>query len=700
MTHQVSQRTGSPVAVREQQAELWRDVARLLLLSRRIDEVEERELLPAGKITYQFSAKGHELAQIVLGLQLRHPHDGATVYYRSRPFLLAVGLTPEEAFAGSLAKVGSPSGGRDIGVVFNMPARQGVTVLPASGDVGAQYTPAAGWAQAILYRQRVLQEMDWVGAIAVALGGDGSVATNGFWSALNIATTLTLPMLFFIENNGYGISVPSRLQIPGGRIVPNLRSFGGLRTWEADGTDPEELAEVLAEAIPYVRSSAGPALVEVWVPRLCGHSSADTQSYKAAEEREREQRRDPLHRLRSFLIRRRLLSVVEWKELEQAVEAEARTALDSALAQPEPQPHSVRRFLFFEPAAPQQVGGLLAEGICPPAGTPIPQPSGPRINMVEAIRRVLHQELERNPRVLVFGEDVGVKGGVHGATVELQRRFGSERVFDTSLSEEGIIGRAVGMALAGLVPVAEIQFRKYADPATEQLNDCGTIRWRTNGRFAAPVIVRIPVGFSKVTGDPWHSVCGEAVFAHTPGWRVAFPANAEDAAGLLRTALWGNDPVLFFEHRALYDTPMARRPYPGDAFVVPFGQAAKVRAGSRATVVTWGAMLYRVLEAVEQLGVDVEVIDLRTLVPWDVEAVVSSVRKTNRCLIVHEDTWTCGFGAEIVATLTREAFQWLDAPVERVASPDCPVPYNHGLMDAVVPTVECIVATLRNLLDF
>lgn len=691
---------GLPAAAAEEVGIAWREVARLLVLSRRIDEIEEQELWPSGAITYQFSAKGHELAQILMGLQLRHPHDGATVYYRSRPFLLSVGLTAEEAFAGPLGRVGSPNGGRDIGVVFNLPPRRGVTVLPASGDVGAQYTPAAGWAQAILYRCRVLGQAEWEGAIAVAFGGDGSVATNGFWSALTMAATLRLPLLLFIENNGYGISVPSSRQVPGGRIARNLRSFAGLRVWEVDGTDPEALVEVLGEVVPYVRSFSGPALVEVFVPRLCGHSSTDNQAYKTAEERQREQARDPLVRLRRYLQRRRLMSSRQWEELEREVEAEVRAALQAALAQPEPDPHTVLRHLFSEPDSCQQVGGMRAEGIQMPPGSPEPKPSGPRINMVEAIRRTLERELELNPRVLVFGEDVGVKGGVHGATLDLQRRFGAERVFDTALSEEGIIGRAVGMALAGLVPVPEIQFRKYADPATEQLNDCGTIRWRTNGRFAAPIVVRIPVGFSKVTGDPWHSVCGEAIFAHVPGWRIAFPSNAEDAVGLLRTALRGDDPTLFFEHRALYDTAVARRPYPGDEFALPFGKAAVVRRGQAVTIVTWGAMLYRVLEAVEQLALDAEILDLRTLVPWDREAVLESVRRTNRCVIVHEDTWTCGFGAEIAATLAREAFSWLDAPIERVAAPDCPVPYNRGLMDAVVPTVERIVEALRRVVSF
>jgi 2-oxoisovalerate dehydrogenase E1 component len=407
-----------------------------------------------------------------------------------------------------------------------------------------------------------------------------------------------------------------------------------------------------------------------------------------------------LERLRGFLLRKGILSPAQWEELCHRVERDVQAALEEALAHPEPAPETARRHLFFEPDSPQRVGGLLPEGAIPSGGSSTPTPQGPRINVVDAIRRTLEHELERNPRMLVFGEDVGVKGGVHGATLELQRKFGAERVFDTSLSEEGIIGRAVGMALAGLLPVPEIQFRKYADPATEQLNDCGTIRWRTNGAFAAPIVVRIPVGFSKVTGDPWHSVCGEAVFAHAPGWRIAFPSNAEDAVGLLRAALRGNDPVLFFEHRALYDTAPARRPYPGDEYILPFGRAAVVREGTAVTIVTWGAMLYRVLEAVQALAIEAEILDLRTLVPWDVERVLSSVRKTGRCLIVHEDTWTCGMGAEIAATVAAEAFQWLDAPVQRCAAPDCPVPYNRRLMDAVIPTVERIRQTLEALLRF
>jgi len=344
----------------------------------------------------------------------------------------------------------------------------------------------------------------------------------------------------------------------------------------------------------------------------------------------------------------------------------------------------------------QRQGGLLGEGIEPVAGTATPLPDGPRINMVTAIRRTLEHELAVNPRVLVFGEDVGRKGGVHAATLGLQERFGEDRVFDTSLSEEGIIGRAVGMALAGLMPVPEIQFRKYAEPAAEQLHDCGTIRWRTANRFAAPIVVRMPGGFFKC-GDPWHSQCNEVQFLHATGWQLAMPSNAEDAVGLLRSALRGNDPVIFFEHRSLLDGAAARRPYPGDDFMLPFGVARCVRAGTELTVVTWGAMVERCEQAAAESGIDVELLDLRTLSPWDREAVLASVAKTRRCLLVHEDNLTAGFGAEIAAVLAERAFFHLDAPIERLAMPDVPSPHSPGLLEAVVPSIAGIVAAIRRI---
>ena len=346
------------------------------------------------------------------------------------------------------------------------------------------------------------------------------------------------------------------------------------------------------------------------------------------------------------------------------------------------------------------MGGLRPEGALPAPGPAQAHPEGPRLNLLDAVRRTLEAEMQRNPRILVFGEDVGVKGGVHGATLGLQSRFGWERVFDTSLSEEGIVGRAQGMALAGLLPVPEIQFRKYADPATEQINDIGTLRWRTAGKFAAPLVIRIPVGYGKKTGDPWHSVSGEAILAHTLGWRLAFPSNAADAVGLLRTALRGDDPTLFFEHRALLDTAPARRPYPGDDYCLPFGRAAALLAGDELTVVTWGEMVYRCLEAAAAFPGRVTVLDLRTIAPWDSAAVLESVARTGKLLIVHEDTRTNGFAGEIAATVAAEAFTDLDGPIERLTTLDCPIPYNAGLMAAVVPGVDAIRAAMARLLAY
>jgi len=355
--------------------------------------------------------------------------------------------------------------------------------------------------------------------------------------------------------------------------------------------------------------------------------------------------------------------------------------------------------VFFEPGELQTQGGQWTEGYVPPASTDVAQGDGQRINMITAIRRTLDHELSVNPKVLLFGEDIGPKGGVHGVTLGLQDKFGEGRVFDTSLSEEGIIGRAVGMALAGLMPVPEIQFRKYAEPALEQINDCGTMRWRTNNRFAAPMVVRIPGGFFKC-GDPWHSQTNEVQFVHNPGWMVAAPSNAEDAVGLLRGAMRGNDPVIFFEHRAMLDAAWARRPYPGDDYVLPFGKATITMAGSDLTIVTWGAMVERCEAAAKASGRSVEVIDLRTLMPWDQDCVLTSVRRTRRCLIVHEDLLTGGFGAEIAAVVADKAFIDLDAPVARLTMPDIPSPHNPVLLDWAVPSVARIQAKIEDLVSY
>lgn len=682
----------------------WPRVAYLTLLSRAIDDIEETELLKAREVLYQFSSRGHEMIQVILGSLLQHPNDGACGYYRSRAFILSLGLSLEDAIAGPMMKAGGISDGRDIGVVFNMPSQGGACFLPMGGGVGSQFTPVSGWAEAIVYKRQVLLDENVEGAIAVALGGDGSVAANGFWAALVSATTRKLPMLFFIEDNGYGISVPSEAQTPGGNIADNLASFKNLLILDGDGCDPAEAADIIGRGVSHVRSGEGPALLRLSVPRLAGHSGQDTQKYKSEETIREERERDPLPRLKSFLEEQEIMSAAEWDKTAQRAEADVRQALRAVRDRDLPDAGQIERFAFSENDGEgkpilQQQGGLWRDGHEFPDSTTEAKPDRERINMLTAIRRTLDAELATNPKLVVFGEDVGPKGGVHAATLGLQDKYGEQRVFDTSLSEEGIIGRAVGMACAGLMPVPEIQFRKYADPAEEQLNDCGTMRWRTANHFAAPIVVRMPGGYFKC-GDPWHSQSGEVKWVHAIGWQVAMPSNAQDAVGLLRYAMRDNNPTIFFEHRSMLDTAWARRPYPGDDFIVPFGRANVIREGEALTVVSWGAMVMRCEEAAEQLGEDIEIIDLRTLSPWDKACVLESLRRTNRCLIVHEDNITAGFGAEISATLAVEAFFDLDAPPRRLAMPDIPSPHSPVLLDAVVPAVEEIATAMRDLIEF
>jgi 2-oxoisovalerate dehydrogenase E1 component len=681
----------------------WKKVARTILLSRAMDEKEENELVPAKKVLYQFSARGHELGQVLLGQHVQHPKDSVSAYYRSRPMMLTLGLTTEDAMASPMGKSGGYSDGRDIGVVCNIPGVDGPTVLPMAGDVGSQYTPAVGWAQGVEYRRKSLKDKAYDDAISVIMGGDASVATNGFWSALTIATTQELPVLFYIEDNGYGISVTGDFQTPGANIAENLASFKNLKIYSGDGTDPEEALDLIGKAVEHTRNRKGPVLLRLTVPRLNGHSYQDNQSYKDEKLIEKEKKKDPLPKLKNFLVPGKIKED-EWASLEEEVKAEVEKAAEDAWNRPDPDTHKIERYAFAEQNEDGSkdvclIGGLAVEGHEFPETTEVADPEKIRINIVEAIRRTLEVELKENPKLLVFGEDVGAKGGVHAATMGLQTTFGEDRVFDTSLSEEGIIGRAVGLAYTGLMPVAEIQFRKYADPATEQLKNTGTTRWRTANRFAAPMVVRMPGGFAKC-GDPWHSESNEVFFAHIVGWQVAYPSNAEDAVGLLRSAMRSDNPTIFFEHRNLLDAKWARRPYPGDQFIVPFGKAKKLKDGDELTIVTWGAMCERCEEAAEKTGVSADILDLRTIMPWDKEAIIESVRKTGRCLIVHEDAKTAGFGSEISAAIMREAFEALDAPVARLTMPDIPVPYNVDLMNAVVPGVDMISREIDMIMGY
>ncbi|MDB4906833.1 MAG: Transketolase central region [Gemmatimonadetes bacterium] len=686
----------------------WRRIAYTALASRALDDSEEatnrnRASVPREHLVlYQFSARGHDVAQAILGTMMDHPHDGAGAYYRSRPFLLSVGLGIEDAFASPLGRSGGFSGGRDIGVVCNLPnPGTGVTVLPMAGDVGGQYTPAVGWAQAIQYHRDVLKDASWKGAIAVALGGEASAATNGFWSALTIATTLRLPMLFYIEDNGLGISVKGDMQTPGANIAKNLASFTNLLVKDGDGCDPAASAELLSAAVKHVRGGKGPALVRLTVPRLSSHSGPDNQKgYRTDAEIDADTARDPLPSLRKQLVPK-VMSDKQWKALEAEVSGDVEAGLAGARARPAPVAEGVKRFIYAETPRDGDnaaMGGMSQSDREALPSSESPESDGPMMRFAEAVRTTLGVELERNEKVLVFGEDVGRKGGVHLVTEGLQKRFSDRRVFDTSLSEEGIIGRAVGMAVSGLVPVTEIQFRKYADPAHEQLNNCGTMRWRTNNRFAAPIVVRMPGGFGKDVGDPWHSLSGEVTWAHALGWQVAIPSNAADAVGLLRSAMRSPNPTIFFEHRSLLMTSDGSSRYPGDDYVIPFGRAATLQEGTDITIVTWSALTHRCIEAAQALGDRAELLDLRTIAPWDREAVLASVRKTGRCLIVHEDTMTAGFGAEIAAVVAKEAFWHLDAPVDRLCVEDVPMPYHSVLMNAVLPTVEQVVARAEELL--
>lgn len=685
----------------------WRRIAYTTLASRALDDIEEsinknRATVPKEHVVlYQFSARGHDMAQAILGSLLTGARDGAGAYYRSRPLLLALGLPLDDALGSPLGRAGGFSDGRDIGVVCNLPNRDGPVVLPMSGDVGSQYTPAAGWAQAITYHRDTLHDARYAGCMSVALGGDGSVATNGFWAALTMATTLQLPMLFYIEDNNLGISVSGDMQTPGADIAQNLASFKNLFVRNGDGCDPHDAALQLGEAAAHVRAGHGPALVRLTVPRLSSHSGPDNQrGYRTDDEIAADVARDPLPRLRSYLVPA-LMTESEWQELEAEVAGDVAAALDAARARPHPDARTIAQHVYADesPAVNEAaLGGLSRRERAALGGSDVASTDGEMLRFAEAIRRTLRHELAVNPKVVVFGEDVGRKGGVHLVTEGLQKQFGAERVFDTSLSEEAIIGRAVAMAISGLMPVAEIQFRKYADPATEQLNNCGTMRWRTANRFAAPIVVRMPGGFGKDVGDPWHSLSDEVRFAHAYGWQVAMPSNAADAVGLLRAAMRSSNPTIFFEHRSLLMTGDGSARYPGDDYVLPFGKARVVTEGTGITVVSWGAMVHRCAAAARALDGQVELIDLRTIAPWDRETVLASVRKTHRCLIVHEDNMTAGFGAEIASTLANEAFWYLDAPVERLAPLDIPMPYHPELLDAVLPDVDAIGARIAAIL--
>ena len=686
---------------------------RLMLLSRRIDD-REIQLKRQNQIFFQISGAGHEAVQTALSLVLVPGSDWVFPYYRDRALCLGLGMTPSDMFLDGFGAADGPSSaGRQ------MPSHWGsrpLRIFTTSSPTGSQCLPGVGAAEAARYvtgsgADAVRAAAGGVAPdeiVAVTIG-DGSTSEGEFWEALNAATTLRLPVLFVVQDNGYAISVPVEVNTAGGSISKLVRSFPGLFTAEVDGCDLLASYDALRYAAIYCRKRKGPALVHAHVIRPYSHSlSDDDRLYRPEEERRKDLERDPIERLAARLLADRYLSPEAWSALREEVDREVQAACDEAARHPQPAERDVLANVYsptVDPASPSFDSGDA------------PAVAGEPTTMVDLINATLRDEMERDPRVVLWGEDVadasrpGIlsvckgKGGVFKVTAGLQRRFGADRVFNAPLAEASIVGRAIGWAARGLKPVVEIQFFDYIWPAMQQLRDeLANVRWRSGGHFSAPVVVRVAIGGYLTGGGPYHSQSGEVAFTHVPGLRVVFPSTALDAAGLLRTAVRCDDPVLFLEHKHLYRQTHNKGVYPGPEFSIPFGKARIVRNGLHATLVTYGATVHRSVVAArrleEETGKRIEVIDLRTLAPFDWETIAASVRKTSRLLVVHEDWLTHGFGAEIAARAADELFPYLDAPVRRVGAKDVFCAYAPRLEDATLPQTEDVHSALASLLSW
>lgn len=687
----------------------------LACVSRAIDD-REINLQKRSEVFFQISGAGHEALLLALARHLRPGYDWFFPYYRDLALVLGLGVTPYEVLLQALGSAEDPaSGGRQ------MPAHWGsarLNVVTQSSPTGSQCLPAVGCAEASRYLSR---RPDLPGCRAhgdeltyVSLG-EGACSEGEFWESLNTACTLHLPVLYVVADNGYAISVPTADQAPA-PVADLVRGFAGLEVHRLDGTDYWAVRRQAASAIAHVRAGVGPALLHAEVTRPYSHSSADTQSkYRTAEELAREAAHDPLARMAETLVDAGVLTTDDVAAVRARAKAVVGEATTAARAAARPDPATVTRDVVrlpevVEPPEPPE-----------PTGPTGPEAGGDPVPLGDAVNRALHELMAADERIRVFGEDVADareavlaelegKGGVFGTTHGLQREFGQARCYNTPLAEANIVGRAVGQALRGLRPAPEIQFFDYIWPATQQIkSEAATIRWRSNGAFTCPMVLRVPIGGYLTGGAIWHSQCGESIFAHVPGLVVAFPSRTRDAVGLLRTAFRAEDPVLFCEHKHLLRQPYAADPYPGDDHLVPFGSGAVRRPGRHLTVVTWGATVQKSLVVAEALAADadrggagreVEVIDLRTISPWDHELVADSVRRTGRALVVHEDVRTGGWGAEVAAWIADELFCDLDAPVRRVAAQDCHVAYEPTLEDAILPQVADIEAAARDLLAF
>jgi 2-oxoisovalerate dehydrogenase E1 component len=670
----------------------WPSVLRTVFVSRALDSLEESRLVPERKVLYQFCARGHDVTQALLGQQLTGRRDAVAPYYRSRPLALSLGLPPEEALASTMMRAEGMSGGRDIGVVINRPNRDGPCLLPACGGVGAQYTPATGWAQSLVYRARVMKDAAVAGSIAVAHGGEASTATNGFWASLNIATTERLPLLYFIEDNGYGISVPSRRQTPGGDVAANLAAFRNLRILAGDAAEPLASASLIEAAVQAVRAGEGPVFLKLRVPRLSGHSAQDTQAYKSAEEIADEQARDPLAALEKALVPT-VLSAADWRALQAEGEGIVREALDRIESRPPLSPAGVERHVFTERRADgslelQVQGGQLADGATPPVGTAATRPEGARINMLTAIRRTLEHELAVNPRVLVFGEDVGRKGGVYNVTHDLQKRFGAGRVFDTLLDETSILGIAQGAAHAGLLPIPEIQYLAYIHNALDQIRgEAASLQFFSSGQFRNPMVVRVPgLAYQKGFGGHFHNDNSVGALRDIPGLVLAVPSNGPDAARMLRgaiaMALEDGRVVIFLEPIALYHERdlhaegdggwLFDYPAPPD-HLLPGEAGLYGEAATDLLIVSYANGLRMSLQAQAILdrehGVAARVLDLRWLNPLPVEAVRAHAADCGSVLVVDECRATgAGVADALIADLAETGFAGRVASVRAVDS--------------------------------
>ena len=695
---------------------------RLMYLSRRIDD-REIILKQQQKIFFQISGAGHEALLVAAGMAMKPGYDWFFPYYRDRALCLTLGSTAEDLLLQAVGSSDDPSsGGRQ------MPSHWGnrkLNIVSQSSATTTQLLHAVGCAEAGRYFSRhpeaaakhegdyrQFKDVHFHGDEVVYTSlGEGSTSQGEFWEALNTASNAKLPVVFVVENNGYAISVPVEVNTPGGNISKLVANFPNFYFAEIDGTDAVASYEAFTKAVAHCRAGNGPALIHGHVIRPYSHSlSDDDRLYRPESERKADALRDPLTKLEMFLLREGVLDEQGIKRLEKAVDDEIQAATDRVLRAPLPTVASIRKHVYSEDLDPT---GKLFD--TPPAPTAETQER----TMADLINTCLRDEMRRDPRIVVYGEDVADcsreeylksgavkgKGGVFKLTAGLQKEFGSDRVFNSPLAEANIVGRAVGYAVRGMKPVVEIQFFDYIWPAVHQMrNELSLMRWRSNGSYSCPAVIRVAIGGYLTGGSVYHSQSGESIFTHTPGIRVVFPSNALDANGLLRTAIRCDDPVLFLEHKRLYRETFGRAVYPGPEYAIPFGKAKTVREGKDLTLITYGAVVPRALQAAQraqrELGIETEVIDLRTLSPYDWEAIAESVKKTSRVIIAHEDMLSWGYGAEIAARIADELFEYLDAPVKRVAAMDTFVAYQPLLEDAILPQPEDIVKAIGELRKF